>query len=45
MIESEEIQFSDSENWALKQDPVRKPRQAIPLNSRSVNVQISWQEE
>ena len=40
MIENEDSKFSNCENWALKQDPVRRPRHAIPLNRRSVNVPI-----
>ena len=45
MIENEESKVSDLENWALKQDSVRKPRHAWSLNRRSVDVPIRWQEE
>ena len=40
MIENEDSKISNRENWALKQDPVRRPRHAIPLNRRSLNVPI-----
>ena len=45
MIENEESKVSDLKNWALKRDPVRKPRHASSLIRRSVDVPIRWQEE